>query len=191
MPSQSRLKGSLTVLCAMILVVTEALFFTMAECVRLYALKDVTKNYAIQAAESSFSEYNSYLWEKYHILGMDYSYCSGQAENERLLERLKEFAASNASCEGDLNLMRASVNSASEKHVLLTDHGASPVVEQGVSALKAGLIEDVFNASQSVSDTSGENLEEKVGAGEAELANAKEAAKEERKRRKKAGEEVE
>ena len=191
MQSQSRLKGSLTVLCALILVVTEALFFTMAECVRLYALKDVTKYYAIQAAESSFSEYNSYLWEKYHILGMDYSYGSGQSENGRLLERMEGFASENASCEGDINLMRAYVNSVNEKHVLLTDKGAAPLVEQGVAAIKAGLIEDVFNVAQSVGSTDGENLDEKVGAGESELNSAKEAAKEERRRRREAGEKVE
>ena len=83
---QKKLKGSLTVFFALILVSVMTLVFTMSECIRLYELHDISQEYTDMATESAFSEYNPYLWETYKILALDLGYGT-ETDGSSILEQ--------------------------------------------------------------------------------------------------------
>lgn len=130
-------KASLTVLYSMLIPIVMSLMFTMTECVRVYAMEDNTKIVAQQATESGFSNYINYLWENYHILGVDYTH--GQGEDMNGFELLVAgYANKNVNPFNEIfhtacvNLTMMNAQKAEiVKYGLLTDGSGAAVIAQG------------------------------------------------------------
>ena len=158
---------------ALMLTAVEGLFFTMSECVRLYALLDVATGYTTEAVESCFSEYNSYLWDKYHILGMDMAYGMTSVSDEYLRNRLCSFANENSNPDGNINMLRLNADFAQVNYTLLTDKGASAVIAQGVEAYEAGLLKNIYKKATEHISSDEMDVGSLVGGGASALDSAR------------------
>lgn len=172
-------KASLSVFFSMILVVTMTLVFTLNECVRAYELAYFAKLATTSAAESTFAEYNAYLWEKYKILALDMGYGKAEGGISSVERRMASYAEANVNPAEGMTYARMYTDKATAKeYSILTDDDGAGVVYQGVRATKEGLLIDVLeNVSSNIKDI--ENIEEsdvdsKVNEGERQLSQAKE-----------------
>ena len=181
-----KLKGSLTVFFALIMVSVMSLIFTMAECIRIYELHDFASEYTDMAVESAFSEYNPYLWANYRILAVDLGYGTEAIGPAILEQKTLDYCRYNSNIDYGSNYARLTPASCNAKqYSLLTDNLGQGVIMLGTKAARDGMAAQVIDAVQgNVNDVNGVeivNVDEQTQSGKADLENAKEelaAAKE-------------
>jgi len=66
-------RGSITLFSAISLLLITSIIFTLLEGTRIQELRRFADLQTQVALESVFAKYNSFLWEKYHLLGVDFS----------------------------------------------------------------------------------------------------------------------
>lgn len=173
-----KLKGSLTVFFALILVAVLTLIFTMSECIRVYELNDFGQEYLDMAVESGFSEYNPYLWANYKILAIDLGYGSENIGPSIFSQKLMDYAKFNANIEegssfARLNPAGVTVN----QYQVLTDGKGAGVAFLGTKAAKddmaAQIIDGIQGHLDKVNGIEKVQVESKAEAGSSALENAK------------------
>ncbi len=177
---RKKVKGSLTVFFAMIMVAVMGLIFTMSGCIRYYELHDFAAEYTDMAVESVFSEYNPYLWTNYKILAIDLGYGTENQGPGILEQKALEYVKYNSDIESGHNYARLYPETAYAKtYSLLTDNQGQPVVKLGVKAAKEGIASQVIDGIQghidSINNVEKVLVEEKAKAGKDSLKQAKEA----------------
>lgn len=107
-------KGSITIFSSLSLLLVVAVLFSLLEGTRFQEMKRISQLQTELAVESFFAEYNSNLWERYHLLGSD-----GTEIRDRLLQ------SGNARQITDgvgLNLLQTTVKDVNiEGYTLITD----------------------------------------------------------------------
>lgn len=127
-----RIKGSLTVFAALVIMLITSFIFAMLEASRYVELNKLADMRADSDIESLFSQYNIPLYEEYGLLGYD---CRG-ADTEGFL---KELADDNFSVSRDipgrekLNLLRLNMDSADVTAYTLITDGDGAVYEACVA----------------------------------------------------------
>ncbi len=138
-------KGSLTIFFAMIMVLTETLLFALGEYIRIYELKSLAQEYTDAAAESAFSEYNTYLWSNYKILAIDLGYGSQTKGTAVMQQRILDYVSEDANPESGLSFNRLVADNATvDNYSLLTDNSGNPIIAQGVTAAKTNLADNAL-----------------------------------------------
>lgn len=84
-----RMKGQITVMLSLLLTVVLLFLLTCSEGVRVYLGKGRAARKLVAAQEDVMADYNRFLWEEYHILGVDESY--GTKDTDALQKRLEEY----------------------------------------------------------------------------------------------------
>ncbi len=149
-----KVKGSLTVFFAMVLVAVMTLIFTMSECIRAYELHGLGQEYTDMAIESAFSEYNPYLWQNYRILAVDLGYGTDYVGPEIMESRVVEFCRWNSDIEDGQNYIRLVPESCRiSKYSVLTDGKGQGVVNLGVKAAKDSMAAQVVDYVQGQSES--------------------------------------
>jgi len=161
-------KGSLTVFYSMLILTIMSLLFTMAECIRLYALKDTCTLISQEAIESSFSEYNPYLWEKYGILAVDIS-------NEF---EVRNFGFAEDIAGANTDWIKATpVDVWFDTYQLVTDANGAPIINQGaqyaMDNLAADMLEKLKNDAAEFADGQELDVDNLIENAEASLEAAK------------------
>ncbi len=148
-----KLKGSLTVFFALIMVSVMTLMFTMAECIRIYELHDFSQEYLEMSVESAFSEYNSYLWKNYRILALDLGYGTEVTDPSIMAQKIMDYCSYNANPNEGANFARLKpVYCDVDKYALLTDNSGQGVMELGVQAAKDNMAAQIVDEFQSLTD---------------------------------------
>lgn len=131
------------------------------------------------AVESTFSEYNPYLWTNYKILAVDLGYGTESTGTAIMEEKTRDYCDVNADVETGLNYARLSpVNCQVSRYALLTDKGGAGVVGLGVQAAKddmaAQIVDGIQGHIDSLNGIEKIPVEEKVSSGKSSLKKAKE-----------------
>ncbi|SDH72477.1 hypothetical protein SAMN05421493_103151 [Pseudobutyrivibrio sp. 49] len=171
-------KGSVSVFFTFILVSVMCLIFTMSECIRFYEMQSFAQEYTDIAVESTFSEYNAYLWTNYKILAVDLGYGSSLKGPENMEEKTLDYCKYNADVSDGFNYARLFAESCTvNKYAFLTDKNGEGVIGLGVQAAKDGMAGQVVDGIQNHIDTVNGiekiPVEEKVKSGKSSLDNAK------------------
>ncbi len=180
-------KGSLSVFFAMILVSIMCVLFTMGECVRLYEIQNFAKQDTDMAVESTFSEYNPYLWANYKILAIDLGYGSMNEGPGIMEQKTYDYCRFNTNLDNGYNFFGLSVDSCSTRdYSLLTDEKGAGVISLGIKASKQEMASQIIDGIQghidSVNNIEKIPVEEKARAAKESLNNAKEALEEEKRK---------
>ena len=176
-------KGSLSVFFSLILISTMTLIFSLGECVRLYAMTSLAQDYSEIAADNVFSEYNSYLWQNYKIMGIDLAYGSNTIGPEVLCARMQEYTQAVSNPSLGVNFTRMMISDVGVKeYALLTDDGGNGVIYQGSKYAKdnipISLIEEVRDRKKQADAVEGVDLNSTVSNGKNSISSAKARQKE-------------
>ncbi len=158
------MRGSITVFFSLIITMCCSLFFSMSEVIRIAELNQRAEVVTAEAVNSAFSEYQSALWETYHILGLDAGYGQDVEAIDEVVERLMEFMALNSG-EDDTdgsNFYRLLTSTCNvTEYSLLTDNNAAIFKQQAASAAASLAVDGVVDyLSDSSSDSaSGDEAE--------------------------------
>ena len=176
-------KGSLSVFLAMVLVSVMTLIFAMSECIRLYELHDFGQEFTDMAVESSFSEYNPYLWANYRILAVDLGYGTDVIGPQIFEKKTSDYANYNTNVDSGKNFARLICQNANvDKYALLTDNGGQGIVMLGSKSAKAEMMEQIVdvikNQSDSINSIEKVDVVQKAEGGDKALADAKAALQE-------------
>ncbi len=179
-------KGSVSVFFTFILVSVMSLIFTMSECIRLYEMLSFAQEYTDMAVESSFSEYNPYLWSNYKILAVDLGYGENMTGPGYLEQKTLDYCKYNSDVDSGFNFARMTAGSSLvKKYALLTDRNGAGVIGLGVKAAKYGMtsqiIDGIQNHIDSVNGIEKIPVEIKIESGKSSLNNAKEELAEKRR----------
>lgn len=178
-------KGSLTVFYSMTIMILLSLFLTMVEVVRENAMETASLLYTKEAVESSFSEFNAFMWKNYGMLGMDFGY-NGQANDMGMLaSKLVDYAKVNSNPEmegilfGNSSFLRMEPTEAIvDNYGLLTDNGGAPAIVMGarqvIGAIPEAILNEWLAQSGDVSNTKNEDVGSKVSSMNSAKAQAKE-----------------
>ena len=163
------------------------LIFSLGECVRLYAMTSLAQDYSEIAADNVFSEYNSYLWQNYKIMGIDLAYGSNTIGPEVLRARMQEYTQAVSNPSLGVNFTRMMISDVGVKeYALLTDDGGSGVIYQGSKYAKdnipISLIEEVKDRKKQVDAVEGVDLNSTVSNGKNSISSAKARQKEKYKK---------
>ena len=94
--------ASMTIFFALVLLLLESLFFSMLETARIYEMRIHSRMLLQETMESACSDYVTFLWENYHILGIDSGYGMAEEAPDLFCERLETLAWENIyTMEGD------------------------------------------------------------------------------------------
>lgn len=171
-------KGSVSVFFTFILVSVMCLIFTMSECIRLYEMQSIAQEYTDMAVESSFSEYNPYLWANYKILAVDMGYGENISGPGIMEQKTLDYCKYNSDVDSGFNFARMTAETCSvDKYAVLTDKAGEGVVGLGVSAAKYGMTSQIIDGIQdhidSVNGIEKIPVEIKIESGKNSLNNAK------------------
>lgn len=139
----------MTVYLSLALTLLSALFFTMAESVRVLAIGHRNEVLTEQAAENLLSMYTDRLWEDYGILGVD-ACCGGEETDLSALEgKLLSLAQANTEADPGTYLYTAEVSGVSiDAYAVLTDGGGTPFLRMMAEQGKAMLLESAAEKLQ-------------------------------------------
>lgn len=84
-------KGSVTLFCALSLMLIASLLFALAESSRFYGLDCYAQMKADAAIDSVCAEYQPYLWKQYGLLFLDGAYGTEQFSMSYVMERLSDY----------------------------------------------------------------------------------------------------
>ncbi len=174
------LKGSLSIFTSMILASVLILLLTMAECVRIYTLQDLSQEYVNEAAESAFSEYNPYLWANYGILAVDFAYGSDTVGPSVMESRALGYCGTNASVDTGYNYTRLTPELCQiSNYSLLTDNSGEAVIMLGskyaMEGLPAQLLDGITTNLDLLNNIEEMDVESEISKGTKDLNDAKDA----------------
>lgn len=180
-------KGSLTVFYSMTIMILLSLFLTMVEVVRENAMETTSLLVTKEAVESSMSEFNSFMWKNYGLLGMDFGY-NGQVDDMSMLKtKLMDYARTNSNPDsegllvGNSNFTRMEPTDALiENYGLLTDNGGAPAIVMGARQIIGEIPEAILSEWLSQMDQVNNTSTEDIGSKVADINSAKEQAKREK-----------
>ncbi len=151
-----------------------SVLLVLAEGVHYMGLAANARSAGALAAESTFAEYNSVLWDEYGILGMDAGYGSSEMNITELQNRMCGYLGGTVS--NDLFIMTDTNCTASYR--LLTDSGCAAFVVQACRAEKSAVAEDIIQKARNI--LSGESEGEEEDDLDEILNNAKDAIKQDK-----------
>ncbi|MCR5417022.1 MAG: DUF5702 domain-containing protein [Pseudobutyrivibrio sp.] len=171
-------KGSLSVFFSMILVAVLTLLMTMAECIRIYELNTLAQSYTDEAVESTFSEYNPYLWANYGILAIDLAYGKDNVGPGIMKTRALGFCGTNSNVEEGYSYIRMQPNACDiDEYTLLTDNSGQAVINLGskyaLEGLGAQLVDGIGGNIDIINNIESEDVEGIVNSGNETLTQAK------------------
>ncbi len=172
------LKGSLTVFASMIIAFVMILIFTMAECIRIYALHDMAQGFVDEGVESAFSEYNPYLYANYRILAVDFAYGTYDEGPSKMESKILSYCDTNADVESGYNYTRMNGELCElDQYSLLTDDGGAGVIMLGVKATEQGLAAQAIDGIEAnidvLNNIEAKDVESEIKNGTDNLENAK------------------
>lgn len=181
----------MSVFFAMTLIMMMSLLFSLAETARYVGLRAVGRSVTDRAIDSSGSEYNRYLWERYGILALDQGLGTAGADFEALEQRILQFAEENGDPQREgaggasSNFFRLrSLSCEISKYGYLTDQKGSPLILQGADCAKKEMGQEaVALVKQKASKTEGDlqglpDVEELVQNSNSAMEKAREKAEE-------------
>ena len=135
-----KLKGSLTIFFALLMTSVMTLMFAMAECIRIYELNAMARDYMDMAIESAFSEFNPYLWANYRILALDLGYGTDENSTAILQQKILDYCNANSNEVEGTNFARLIAEKVLvDNYSLLTDESGQGVKILGIKAAKQGM----------------------------------------------------
>ncbi|QFJ54072.1 DUF5702 domain-containing protein [Pseudobutyrivibrio xylanivorans] len=175
---QKKLKGSLSVFFALIMVAVMGLIFTMSECIRLYELHAFAQEYTDMAVDSAFSEYNPYLWTNYKILAVDLGYGSENKGPGIMEQKTLDYCKYNSSVESGHNYARLSTDGCKvNRYSVLTDSDGAAIITLGAKAAKEGMAAQIIDGVQghidSINNIEKISVEDKANSAKKSLNDAK------------------
>lgn len=158
-------KGSITIFSLISLLLITAALFALLEGTRLQEIRRFARLQTESALESVFANYNSYLWENYHILGADFD------EMEEILQK----SADGRMGTSDLNLLSFQAKDCEIKgYTLLTDGQGAVFIGSVSTYMKDNILyetaKEIYNQYEAI-----KNL---LNASEVDLSKIDEAIKE-------------
>lgn len=176
-----RATGSVSIFFSLVLMLILSLLLTLAEGVHYTGLQADTRLVSRTAVENVMAEYNSELWKKYGILGLDMGYGAGDANPGELERRMLSSAQTNAA----QNLYEMDISGcALDSYRLLSDDGCAGLIREAADAQKKKLGEYVADSlTHLYEDYKNEDMPEPdidrmLEAGEQALQNAEQMTEE-------------
>lgn len=134
-----RIKGEITVLFTLLLVVILSFINSMLFIVSIQTSKNLSKTNMNMAVNSVFAEYEQQLLETYDIFALDETYETGNVSVSNIIDRLSYYGAAGM----DQKIKK--------KRYLTDDHGAA-FYEQAIKAVSGGLLPASGSENSNISD---------------------------------------
>lgn len=136
-----RMKGSVTVFASFGILFAAAFLFVLLEGARVQGLNANASSVSAVGIESAASEYQTVLWEKYHLLYLDGSYGSDTFSMDQVTGRLAGYISDDlAASEQNNHLLRLKfVQAQPLGYALATDENGTAFLMQAVHVMKERL----------------------------------------------------
>ncbi len=173
--------GSITVFSALSLMLISSFLFALLEAGRIYGLSVVSDRKTQIAIESVYAQYQSLLFDKYHILGLDGAFSGEVFSMESVENVLDSYLWKNLQEKGSIDIFRLQPTGIDiQEYQLLTD-GKGKVFEEAVSAymrskMAADVVDKLLLQYEDISDVAADTqVNEGVEKANAAIVEAKRA----------------
>lgn len=136
-------EGSLTIFSALSLLLILSFLLALLEGARVFGLKMMDTLAAETGMDCVAAEYQTALWDKYHLLYLDGAYGSDQFDKDKVSSHVMDYVSLNLSESGENSMFRTKLCEASlEQYMFATDNDGANVLHQAAAYMKRHLPED-------------------------------------------------
>ena len=137
-------EGSLTIFSALSLLLILSFLLALLEGARVSGLQMMDTLAADTGMDCAAAEYQTVLWDKYHLLYLDGAYGWDQFDENKVSSRVMDYVAGNLSETGENSVFRTKLCEASLlEYMFATDNDGTGMLRQASAYMKRHLPEDV------------------------------------------------
>lgn len=137
-------EGSLTIFSALSLLLILSFLLALLEGARVSGLQMMDTLAADTGMDCVAAEYQTVLWDKYHLLYLDGAYGWDQFDENKVSSRVMDYVAGNLSETGENSVFRTKLCEASLlEYMFATDNDGTGMLRQASAYMKRHLPEDV------------------------------------------------